>query len=120
MPLETLAHVHLGCQLNADTGRDRLTPCVPLSRLVTGVGEFRPSSESLPQGRKLLLVRELQLLLTSQLTPTPFCRFQLVTGRTWRGTAFGGVKGRTEIPGLVEGQPKRFWALSLNSHRPLA
>lgn len=30
-------------------------------------------------------------------------RFQLVTGRTWRGTAFGGVKGRTELPGLVEG-----------------
>lgn len=30
-------------------------------------------------------------------------RFQLVTGRTWRGSAFGGVKGRTEIPGLVEG-----------------
>ena len=28
--------------------------------------------------------------------------FQLVTGRTWRGTAFGGIKGRTEIPGLVE------------------
>jgi len=28
--------------------------------------------------------------------------FQLVTGRTWRGTAFGGVKGRTEMPGLVE------------------
>ncbi|KAJ7873276.1 class III ADH enzyme [Mycena olivaceomarginata] len=25
-----------------------------------------------------------------------------VTGRTWRGSAFGGVKGRTEIPGLVE------------------
>lgn len=34
---------------------------------------------------------------------TLFIRFQLVTGRTWRGTAFGGVKGRTEIPGLVEG-----------------
>ena len=30
------------------------------------------------------------------------CRFQLVTGRVWRGTAFGGVKGRTEIPGLVK------------------
>ncbi|KAF8974672.1 class III ADH enzyme [Flammula alnicola] len=28
--------------------------------------------------------------------------FQLVTGRTWRGSAFGGVKGRTEIPGLVD------------------
>jgi len=27
-----------------------------------------------------------------------------VTGRTWRGTAFGGVKGRTELPGLVEGE----------------
>jgi S-(hydroxymethyl)glutathione dehydrogenase / alcohol dehydrogenase len=28
--------------------------------------------------------------------------FQLVTGRVWRGTAFGGVRGRTELPGLVE------------------
>lgn len=28
--------------------------------------------------------------------------FQLVTGRVWRGTAFGGVKGRTELPGMVE------------------
>lgn len=27
--------------------------------------------------------------------------FQLVTGRTWRGSAFGGIKGRTELPGLV-------------------
>jgi S-(hydroxymethyl)glutathione dehydrogenase / alcohol dehydrogenase len=28
--------------------------------------------------------------------------FMLVTGRTWTGSAFGGVKGRTELPGLVE------------------
>ena len=28
--------------------------------------------------------------------------FQLVTGRVWRGSAFGGVKGRSELPGLVE------------------
>jgi S-(hydroxymethyl)glutathione dehydrogenase/alcohol dehydrogenase len=28
--------------------------------------------------------------------------FQLVTGRTWKGTAFGGVKGRTELPGYVD------------------
>lgn len=28
--------------------------------------------------------------------------FQLVTGRTWKGTAFGGVKGRTQLPGMVE------------------
>ena len=28
--------------------------------------------------------------------------FQLITGRTWKGTAFGGVKGRSELPGYVE------------------
>jgi S-(hydroxymethyl)glutathione dehydrogenase/alcohol dehydrogenase len=28
--------------------------------------------------------------------------FQLVTGRVWRGSAFGGVKGRSELPDLVE------------------
>lgn len=28
--------------------------------------------------------------------------FQLVTGRVWRGSAFGGVKGRTQLPGIVE------------------
>lgn len=27
--------------------------------------------------------------------------FQLVTGRVWRGTAFGGIKGRSELPGMV-------------------
>ncbi|MGE5817536.1 MAG: S-(hydroxymethyl)glutathione dehydrogenase/class III alcohol dehydrogenase [Deltaproteobacteria bacterium] len=28
--------------------------------------------------------------------------FQLVTGRVWRGTAFGGVKGRSQLPDFVE------------------
>ena len=28
--------------------------------------------------------------------------FQLVTGRVWRGSAFGGVKGRSELPSYVE------------------
>jgi S-(hydroxymethyl)glutathione dehydrogenase/alcohol dehydrogenase len=28
--------------------------------------------------------------------------FQLVTGRIWKGSAFGGVKGRTELPGYVD------------------
>ena len=28
--------------------------------------------------------------------------FLLVTGRSWRGTAFGGVKGRTQLPGYVD------------------
>lgn len=27
--------------------------------------------------------------------------FQLVTGRTWKGTAFGGVKGRSQLPEMV-------------------
>ena len=28
--------------------------------------------------------------------------FQLVTGRVWRGSAFGGVRGRSELPGYVQ------------------
>ncbi|MEM9483286.1 MAG: S-(hydroxymethyl)glutathione dehydrogenase/class III alcohol dehydrogenase [Cyanobacteria bacterium P01_F01_bin.116] len=28
--------------------------------------------------------------------------FQLVTGRVWKGTAFGGAKGRTEVPKIVD------------------
>jgi S-(hydroxymethyl)glutathione dehydrogenase/alcohol dehydrogenase len=28
--------------------------------------------------------------------------FQLITGRVWRGTAFGGVKGRSQLPEYVE------------------
>ena len=28
--------------------------------------------------------------------------FQLVTGRTWKGTAFGGAKGRTDVPRIVD------------------
>lgn len=28
--------------------------------------------------------------------------FQLITGRVWKGSAFGGVKGRSELPSLVE------------------
>jgi len=28
--------------------------------------------------------------------------FQLITGRVWRGSAFGGVKGRSQLPGMVD------------------
>lgn len=28
--------------------------------------------------------------------------FQLVTGRVWQGTAFGGAKGRTDVPKIVD------------------
>ena len=28
--------------------------------------------------------------------------FQLVTGRVWRGSAFGGARGRTDVPTIVD------------------
>lgn len=28
--------------------------------------------------------------------------FQLVTGRTWKGTAFGGARSRTDVPKIVD------------------
>jgi len=28
--------------------------------------------------------------------------FQLVTGRVWKGTAFGGARGRTDVPRIVD------------------
>ncbi|MEM7071218.1 MAG: zinc-binding dehydrogenase, partial [Pseudomonadota bacterium] len=28
--------------------------------------------------------------------------FQLVTGRSWRGTAFGGARGRSDVPKIVD------------------
>jgi len=28
--------------------------------------------------------------------------FQLTTGRTWKGTAFGGARGRTDVPKIVD------------------
>jgi S-(hydroxymethyl)glutathione dehydrogenase/alcohol dehydrogenase len=28
--------------------------------------------------------------------------FQLVTGRVWKGTAFGGARGRSDVPGIVD------------------
>lgn len=33
--------------------------------------------------------------------------FQLVTGRVWKGSAFGGVKGRTQLPGIVDNYLKQ-------------
>ncbi|QLQ79174.1 hypothetical protein HG537_0B05210 [Torulaspora globosa] len=32
--------------------------------------------------------------------------FQLVTGRVWKGSAFGGIKGRSEMAGLIEDYKK--------------
>ncbi|MBB1281133.1 S-(hydroxymethyl)glutathione dehydrogenase/class III alcohol dehydrogenase [Pseudoalteromonas sp. SR41-1] len=38
--------------------------------------------------------------------------FQLVTGRVWRGSAFGGVKGRSQLPEIVERYMAGEFALS--------
>ena len=38
--------------------------------------------------------------------------FQLVTGRIWRGSAFGGVNGRSELPGISDQYMEGEFALS--------
>ncbi|CAK9783896.1 putative formaldehyde dehydrogenase [Cutaneotrichosporon oleaginosum] len=47
--------------------------------------------------------------------------FQLVTGRVWKGSAFGGVKGRSELPGLVaDYQSGKLWVDQfVTHHQPL-
>jgi len=44
--------------------------------------------------------------------------FQLVTGRVWKGCAFGGIKGRTQLPDLVDDYMKL--SLRLMSSSPTA
>src|SRR6186713_424099 len=48
--------------------------------------------------------------------------FQLVTGRTWKGTAFGGARGRTDVPKIVDWyMEKKIDIDSLITHKlPLA
>ena len=38
--------------------------------------------------------------------------FQLVTGRVWRGSAFGGVKGRSKLTGIIQQYMNGEFALS--------
>ena len=38
----------------------------------------------------------------TQSTDRYFLAFQLVTGRVWKGCAFGGVKGRSQMNDLVQ------------------
>ena len=77
--------------------------CEPLWRLATRAGASALSSVLLLLARRSPLVRKWMRVSSRNYLLTIAIRFQLVTGRTWRGTAFGGVKGRTELPGLVEG-----------------
>ena len=44
--------------------------------------------------------------------------FQLVTGRVWKGTAFGGARGRTDVPKIVDWyMDKKIEVDSLVTHR---
>ena len=81
----------------------RLTSCALRSRHVIKDGASQPSLASLRQGRRFPRGRESNLSFRVHRIVDDHS-FQLVTGRVWRGTAFGGVKGRTELPGIVEGQ----------------
>jgi S-(hydroxymethyl)glutathione dehydrogenase/alcohol dehydrogenase len=43
--------------------------------------------------------------------------FQLVTGRVWKGTAFGGARGRTDVPKIVDWyMDGRIWIDPLITH----
>lgn len=42
--------------------------------------------------------------------------FQLVTGRVWKGTAFGGFKSRSQVPWLVEKYLKKVPHLTLTEY----
>lgn len=39
--------------------------------------------------------------------------FQLVTGRVWKGTAFGGYRGRSQVPELVKQVPVTLYCYPL-------
>ena len=42
--------------------------------------------------------------------------FQLITGRRWFGTAYGGVKGKTELPGMVDAYTSGKLPLQLDAY----
>ena len=44
----------------------------------------------------------IQLLIHGPVRGVIYTAFQLVTGRVWKGCAFGGIKGRSQLPDLVE------------------
>ena len=79
-------------------------------RHVIKAGASRPSLVSHPPERRFPHGREFNsnfffwFSCFAKIVEHGDVSFQLVTGRVWRGSAFGGVKGRTELPGIVEGE----------------
>lgn len=88
--------------------------CAPPSSPPTGVGARASSSASPLPARKsprdvrfarppFYFFSSFAFPLTRSFPPKKKkpAAFQLVTGRVWKGSAFGGVKGRSQLPGLV-------------------
>ena len=66
---------------------------------IGNVQRHAPGAGVLPQG--------LGRPRSSSASPAPARRsrtrpFQLVTGRVWKGSAFGGARGRTDVPRIVD------------------
>ena len=53
-------------------------------------------------GQEISTRRELGYRCTLNMANREKTAFQLVTGRQWKGCAFGGIKGRTQLPDLVD------------------
>ena len=65
--------------------RQRRSSCARRSNAAIAAGACRSSSASPVAGKEI--------------STRPF---QLVTGRVWKGTAFGGARGRTDVPKIVD------------------
>ena len=74
-----------GADFSFDATGNVPTSCDRRSNAATGVGANRSSSASPRRA--------------SEIATRPF---QLVTGRVWKGTAFGGARGRTDVPKIVD------------------
>lgn len=53
-------------------------------------------------GQEISTRRKPSIFLKTLKDPANDVAFQLVTGRVWKGCAFGGIKGRSQLPGLVD------------------
>ena len=60
---------------------------------------FSPDGKTLVSGSNDQTVRLWNLSTGKEIATRPF---QLVTGRVWKGTAFGGARGRTDVPKIVD------------------
>ena len=66
---------------------------------IGNVDLMRAGARMLPQGLGREHHHRRRAARAQEITTRPF---QLVTGRVWRGTAFGGARGRTDVPKIVD------------------